>query len=332
MPEAGTGPVLAFDFGEKRIGIAVGDCAVGIAHPLEVIEAEDNDTRFARIAALVDEWRPARFVVGLPLREDGGEQPATRLARRFGNRLHGRFGVPVILVDERYTTLAAESRLREAGVRRRPLHADSVAACEILDSYFSAPPADGRTPVVPSRDSSVCRSMPSTPLPDAERLLEALTARMRPEVSPETGLIGIHTGGVWLAERLHAALGLQTPLATLDVAFYRDDYASIGLHRDVKRSQIPFDVVGRPLILVDDVLYTGRTIRAAMNEIFDYGRPASIRLAALIDRGGRELPVAAQFVGAALEVPAGRGVELKRGDDGRLTLAFYDEPTAPDVA
>ena len=165
----------------------------------------------------------------------------------------------------------------------------------------------------------------STLLPDAEQLLQALTDKMRPEVGPETGLIGIHTGGVWLAERLHDALGLKTPLGTLDISFYRDDYEKIGLHRDVKTSDIPFDVDGRPLILVDDVLFTGRTIRAAMNTLFDYGRPSSIRLAALVDRGGRELPIAAQFIGAIVEVPADQGVELKRDERGRLTLGLYDQ-------
>src|SRR5258706_9142920 len=140
--------------------------------------------------------------------------------------------------------------------------------------------------------------MPGNLLPDAEQLLKALTEKMRPAVGPETGLIGIHTGGVWIAERLHQALKLGAGLGALDVSFYRDDYDQRGLHRNVKRSEIPFEIDGRDLILVDDVLYTGRTIRAALNEIFDYGRPASVKLAALIDRGGRQLPIAAQFVGA----------------------------------
>jgi pyrimidine operon attenuation protein / uracil phosphoribosyltransferase len=173
--------------------------------------------------------------------------------------------------------------------------------------------------------------MPGKPLPDAEQLLQALIARMRPDVGPDTGLVGIHTGGVWLAERLHDALGLAIPCGTLDVSFYRDDYEQIGLHRDVKRSDIPFEVEGRPLVLVDDVLFTGRTIRAAMNELFDYGRPKSIRLAALVDRGGRELPIAAQWVGATIDVRSAEGIELKRDAGGRLSLALY-ERSAPDVA
>ena len=143
---------------------------------------------------------------------------------------------------------------------------------------------------------------------------------MRPQVSAETGLIGIVTGGVWLAERLHEALKLKVPCGTLDVSFYRDDFQHKGLKRKVVASDIPFEVEGRDLILVDDVLYTGRTIRAAMNELFDYGRPASIRLASRVDRGGRELPIAAQFVGAVIDVK--QNVELQRDAQGHLSLAL----------
>jgi pyrimidine operon attenuation protein/uracil phosphoribosyltransferase len=167
--------------------------------------------------------------------------------------------------------------------------------------------------------------MPGKPLPDAEQLLAELIDQMRPAVGADSGLIGIHTGGVWIAERLHRALGLKVPCGTLDVSFYRDDYRKIGLHRDVKTSDIPFEVEGRHLILVDDVLYTGRTIRAAMNELFDYGRPASIRLAALVDRGGRELPIAAQFVGAVVTIGQEKSIELKRDDQGRLSLVMHRE-------
>ena len=166
--------------------------------------------------------------------------------------------------------------------------------------------------------------MPGNPLPDAERLLTTLIEQMRPAVGPETGLIGIHTGGVWVAERLHQALKLQTPLATLDVSFYRDDYQARGLHRDVKRSEIPFEIEGRDLVLVDDVLYTGRTIRAALNEIFDYGRPTAVRLATLVDRDGRQLPIAAQFVGATLTLKPGQSIGLKRDAKGRLELELRE--------
>ena len=159
-------------------------------------------------------------------------------------------------------------------------------------------------------------------LPDAEDLLARLAERMRASVTPDTALIGIHTGGVWLAQRLHQALGLRQPLGTIDVSFYRDDYGSRGLHPKVKPSDIPFEVADADIILVDDVLYTGRTIRAAINELFDYGRPKSIRLAALVDRGGRQLPIAAQFVGAEISVAEGEQIELKKSEKGQLTLVL----------
>lgn len=162
--------------------------------------------------------------------------------------------------------------------------------------------------------------MPANPLPDAEQLLASLTDRMRPAVGPNTGLVGIYTGGVWLAERLHQALGIKLPLGTLDVSFYRDDFNKKGLRRNVKSSDIPFDMDGCDVVIVDDVLFTGRTIRAAMNELFDYGRPASIRLAALVDRGGRELPIAAEFTGTTVTVPPGESIELTRDAQGRLAL------------
>lgn len=114
-------------------------------------------------------------------------------------------------------------------------------------------------------------------------------------------MVGIHTGGVWVAERLHRALGLAEPLGTLDISFYRDDFTRIGMNPQVRPSQIPFDVDGRHIILVDDVLQSGRTIRAALNEIFDFGRPASVCLATLIQRNGRELPIQPDVIG--LEPP-----------------------------
>jgi pyrimidine operon attenuation protein/uracil phosphoribosyltransferase len=159
-------------------------------------------------------------------------------------------------------------------------------------------------------------------LPDAERLVTQLAESMRAHVTPDTALIGIHTGGVWLAERLHRELGLKKPLGTIDVSFYRDDYGSRGLSARVRPSEIPFEVVDADIVLVDDVLFTGRTIRAAMNELFDYGRPHRIRLAALIDRGGRELPIAPQFIGAEVQVSAAEQIELRKAEQGRLSLVL----------
>ena len=157
-------------------------------------------------------------------------------------------------------------------------------------------------------------------LPEAEALLPNLAAELKARVTPATAMIGLHTGGAWLAERLHPMLGLQEPLGLMDIAFYRDDYAKEGLKHDPKRTRIPFEVEGRDLLLVDDVLYTGRTVRAAMNEVFDYGRPRSVSLVVLVDRGGRQLPIAAQYCGAQVEVPASMRLRLKRAADGRLSL------------
>ena len=162
-------------------------------------------------------------------------------------------------------------------------------------------------------------------LPDAEILLKSLAKKIRSEGDKDFVLVGIHTGGVWLAERLHQELGVTQPLGTLDVSFYRDDFDKIGLHSQVKPSEIPFEVEGAHIILVDDVLYTGRTIRAAINELFDYGRPTSISLATLVDRGGRELPIAAQYTGIALELPVDKMLELKREENGKLSLNLYDK-------
>jgi pyrimidine operon attenuation protein/uracil phosphoribosyltransferase len=159
-------------------------------------------------------------------------------------------------------------------------------------------------------------------LPDAETLINQLAAQIRPRLNANASLIGIHTGGAWIAQRLHEQLKIPTALGFLDISFYRDDFARIGLHPQVKPSHIPFDVEGRKIILVDDVLYTGRTVRAAMNELFDYGRPASIELAVLVDRGGRELPVFARYSGATLELADNQNIELKKDKEGHLSLCL----------
>jgi pyrimidine operon attenuation protein/uracil phosphoribosyltransferase len=161
-----------------------------------------------------------------------------------------------------------------------------------------------------------------TKLPEVDQLCERLAAELKPRVGPKTAMIGIHTGGAWLAERLHALLKLPEPLGLMDIAFYRDDYHAQGLHHDPKRTKIPFDVNGRELLLVDDVLYSGRTVRAAMNELFDYGRPASISLVVLADRGGRQLPICAQHCGTQIDVPAGMRLRLKRSAEGKLEMAL----------
>lgn len=169
-----------------------------------------------------------------------------------------------------------------------------------------------------------------TPLPDVERPLSAnierllatdidqliiamaqnLKARLDAHHVKDPAMVGIHTGGVWIAQRLHALLGLQQPLGSLDISFYRDDFVRIGINPQVKPSHLPFNVDDHHIILVDDVLYTGRTIRAAFNEIFDYGRPAAITLVALIDRNGRELPIQADIVGQHVNLPPDTHIKL----------------------
>ena len=162
-------------------------------------------------------------------------------------------------------------------------------------------------------------------LPDAEELFTILAEKIKPTVTPDTAIVGIHSGGVWLMERLLPILGENLANGTLDVSFYRDDFDQIGLHPQVKPSDIPFKVEGSHVILVDDVLYTGRTIRAAINELFDYGRPASVRLATLVDRGGRELPIVAQYIGIELELPSDKMLALEQGITGKLSLSLYDK-------
>ena len=160
----------------------------------------------------------------------------------------------------------------------------------------------------------------NAPLPDVAGLLDKLAEQIRPTLTPDTALVGIHTGGAWVAEELHKRLKPMLPLGTLDISFYRDDFSRIGLHPEVKPSAIPFVVEDQPILLIDDVLHSGRTVRAAMNELFDYGRPASIKLAVLVDRGRHELPIRPDFCGLALEIQPQQNVQLRRNEQGLLTL------------
>ena len=162
---------------------------------------------------------------------------------------------------------------------------------------------------------------------DAEALYRELLGQVRAGLDgvPDPAIVGIHSGGAWLAERLAKDLDLGNRLGSIDVSFYRDDYAKKGLHPDVKPTHIPFDVDGATIVLVDDVLYTGRTTRAAINVLFDYGRPARIMLAALADRGGRELPVAADFTGVRVDLAPGQSLALAKGPDSQLTLTVEED-------
>ncbi|MGX4642023.1 bifunctional pyr operon transcriptional regulator/uracil phosphoribosyltransferase PyrR [Massilia sp. SYSU DXS3249] len=162
---------------------------------------------------------------------------------------------------------------------------------------------------------------------DAEALYRVLLEQVRAGLAdaPDAAIVGIHSGGAWLAERLAGDLDLKDRLGFIDVSFYRDDYAKKGLHPDVKPTHIGFNVDGATILLVDDVLYTGRTTRAAINVLFDYGRPACIKLAALADRGGRELPVAPDFVGVRTTLEARQLLSLARGESGQLTLTIEED-------
>lgn len=162
---------------------------------------------------------------------------------------------------------------------------------------------------------------------DAEALYGDLLQQVRSGLAgvPNVAIVGIHSGGAWLAERLADDLGMRERLGFIDVSFYRDDYAKKGLHPDVKPTQIGFPVDSATILLVDDVLFTGRTTRAAINVLFDYGRPARIMLAALADRGGRELPVAADFVATRAALGPQQSLSLARGADGKLTLTIEED-------
>lgn len=163
--------------------------------------------------------------------------------------------------------------------------------------------------------------MPNPKL-DAEALYRVLAKQVKTGLAhaDNVAIVGIYSGGAWLAERLAAELQLNERLGYIDVSFYRDDYAEKGLRAEVKPTHIPFDVDAATILLVDDVLYTGRTTRAAINELFDYGRPTKIMLAALVDRGGRELPIAADFVAEKVALSDNHQLVLQRADDGRFSL------------
>lgn len=165
---------------------------------------------------------------------------------------------------------------------------------------------------------------------DMNTVLDTMAGRLRDYLASRAIeaplMIGIHTGGVWIARALHDRLALSDPLGELDITFYRDDFSRVGLHPQVKPSNLPFKLDNRHVILVDDVLYTGRTVRAAMNEIFDFGRPASISLAVLVDRRGRELPIEAQVVGQHLQIASDEQVKLTGPEPLALTIAAMDRP------
>jgi pyrimidine operon attenuation protein/uracil phosphoribosyltransferase len=154
---------------------------------------------------------------------------------------------------------------------------------------------------------------------DAEALYSELLRGVRSLVHEGTRLVGITSGGAWLAERLQRDLKLSGEPGTISSAMHRDDFARRGLAASAQ-TRLDFDVNGAHVLLLDDVLYTGRTIRAVLNELFDYGRPAAVTLAVLVDRGGRELPVQADFAAARVTLPATQSLALARDDSGRFSF------------
>jgi pyrimidine operon attenuation protein / uracil phosphoribosyltransferase len=168
---------------------------------------------------------------------------------------------------------------------------------------------------------------------DAEAFYRTVLEKIRAAYGETLGgsdgavLAGIYSGGAWLAERLARDLSVST-FGVINVALHRDDYAKKGLHAQASPTSLPFEVDNRRIVLVDDVLYTGRTVRAALNELYDYGRPASVELAVLADRGGRELPVAARFVGGVVDVPAEATLVLARDDTADQRFTFHTEARA----
>jgi len=149
---------------------------------------------------------------------------------------------------------------------------------------------------------------------DIANLLNNLEVSLRKESAARAlnnpVMIGIHTGGAWVAEEMHRRLAIKEPLALLDISFYRDDFSRIGMNPKVKASSLPLTLEGRDIILIDDVFYTGRTVRAALNEVFDYGRPEQVLLAVLIERDGRQVPLRPDCVGDNMTLPAGDRIKL----------------------
>ncbi|HMQ71328.1 MAG TPA: bifunctional pyr operon transcriptional regulator/uracil phosphoribosyltransferase PyrR [Rubrivivax sp.] len=167
---------------------------------------------------------------------------------------------------------------------------------------------------------------------DAEALYVQLRDGLRPLLGPDTRLVGIWSGGAWLARRLHADLGRGGEAGVISSRLHRDDFGERGLAAGAHATALPFEVDGADILLVDDVLQTGRTIRAVLNELFDYGRPARVRLAVLVDRGGRELPVAPVLAAATVALPPGCKLRLAQEDAGRLTFELHDLPPGGAVA
>jgi pyrimidine operon attenuation protein / uracil phosphoribosyltransferase len=161
---------------------------------------------------------------------------------------------------------------------------------------------------------------------DAEALYADLARGVRGLLQPGSVLVGIWSGGAWLAERLQRDLGLAGEHGVISSALHRDDFGSRGMTAGADHTRLPFDVNGLPIVLVDDVLHTGRTIRAVINELYDFGRPASVTLAVLVDRNGRELPISAAVSAARITLPPAQRLSLARDDAGRFSFDIEGQP------
>ena len=161
---------------------------------------------------------------------------------------------------------------------------------------------------------------------DAEALYTELRSGVRQLWQPGMCLLGIWSGGAWLAERLASDLPDLGKPGVISSTLHRDDFSARGMAGGTDATKIPFAVEGAHILLLDDVLFTGRTIRAVLNELFDFGRPASVTLAVLVDRGGRELPIQPAFAAAKINLPTAQKLALARADDGRFTFSIKGEP------
>ncbi len=166
--------------------------------------------------------------------------------------------------------------------------------------------------------------MSTIPL-DAEAMCADLVAGVRRLLRPDGVLVGIWSGGAWLAERVQRELGLAGAHGVISSALHRDDFGSRGMSAGADATRLPFEIAGAHIVLIDDVLYTGRTVRAAINELFDFGRPASVSLAVLVDRGGRELPIEPGFSAVRIALRAEQRLSLARDAAGRLSFDLKDK-------
>jgi pyrimidine operon attenuation protein/uracil phosphoribosyltransferase len=161
-----------------------------------------------------------------------------------------------------------------------------------------------------------------------DTLEEQLRATLNHRKLTDPLMIGIHRGGVWVAEQMHQRLGLSNPLGLLDISFYRDDFSQLGINPFVKPSQLPKDIESRDIILIDDVFYTGRTIRAALNEIFDYGRPNQVILGILIERDGQQIPLKPDCIGVNIKLQPGERIKLTGPNPLAITIQNTDDSEA----